>query len=111
MLRAHDILYATDLCEAFHAFFEKQTPGVYNIGGGKNTAISLIETIKFLEEQLGENIAYRFGGERWGDLYYWVSDTSRAKSFLKWQPKTLPKEGIVSLMKWVKDNLEIFISK
>jgi len=106
-----DILYATDLCEAFHAFFEKQAPGIYNIGGGKKTAISLIETIKFLEEHLGEHIEYRFGGERWGDLYYWISDTSRAENLLEWQPKTLPKDGIVSLVQWVKDNLDIFTSK
>ena len=36
-----DIIYATDICEAFDAFYKTRKPGIYNIGGGLKTAISL----------------------------------------------------------------------
>ena len=32
--QVRDILFATDVAEAFHAFYEHQVPGIYNIGGG-----------------------------------------------------------------------------
>src|SRR5512141_960455 len=40
--QVRDILYATDVAEAFHAFYEHQVPGIYNIGGGMQNAISLV---------------------------------------------------------------------
>jgi CDP-paratose 2-epimerase len=106
--QVRDILYAEDLCKAFHAFYEKKIPGIYNIGGGEENAISLIETIRYLEEILGYKIDYSFGGERWGDLYYWVSDISRAKENLGWNAETLPRDGIIDLIQWVKTNINIF---
>ena len=106
--QVRDILYATDLCHAFHAFYEKQIPGIYNIGGGPKTSISLIETINYLEELLGRKIDYSFGGERWGDLYYWISDTTRTKKLLGWEAETLPEDGIKKLLEWVRENINIF---
>jgi CDP-paratose 2-epimerase len=106
--QVRDILYAHDLCKAFHAFFENQTPGIYNIGGGFKTSISLIETIYFLEELLNKKIDYSIVGERWGDLYYWVSDIGKARELLNWEPQTLPDEGINNLVNWVRQNLHIF---
>lgn len=106
--QVRDILYAKDLCKAFHAFFVKQIPGVYNIGGGPKTSISLLETIQYLEELLGRKIEYSFGGERWGDLYYWISDTTKARECLHWDSQTLPKDGIKALLAWVQENIHIF---
>lgn len=106
--QVRDILYATDLCKAFHAFYEKQVPGIYNIGGGEKTATSLLETIYFLEELLDMKIDYSFGGERWGDLYYWISDCNKAKRLLGWEAETLPQNGIASLVEWIKENMDIF---
>jgi len=106
--QVRDILYATDLCHAFHAFYEKQIPGIYNIGGGPKTSISLIETINYLEKLLGRKIDYSFGGERWGDLYYWISDTTRTKKLLGWEAETLPGDGIKKLLEWVRENINIF---
>jgi len=106
--QVRDILYAADLCHAFHAFFENQIPGIYNIGGGPKNSISLIETINYLEKLLGRKIDYSFGGERWGDLYYWVSDTTRARESLGWDSETLPQDGIKTLLEWVQENINIF---
>ena len=106
--QVRDILYATDLCRAFHAFYVKQIPGIYNIGGGEQTAISLLESIYFLEELLNKKISFSFGGERWGDLYYWISDCRKAERLLEWRPSVLPKEGITKMVEWVNDNLAIF---
>ncbi len=52
--QVRDIIYATDVCEAFDAFFRTQNPGIYNIGGGNQTAISLLECIDVLKEVTGK---------------------------------------------------------
>ena len=103
-----DILYATDVCKAFHAFYEKQVPGIYNIGAGERNAISLIECIQYLEELTGKKVSYAFGGERLGDLYYFMSDTTKAGQDLGWQAEVHPKDGIRMLVDWVEENSEIF---
>lgn len=108
--QVRDITYATDVCEAFHAFFENPVPGIYNIGSGADNSISLVESIQFMEELLGKKIEYGFGGERHGDLYYFISDTAKARRTFGWQAKVHPREGIVKLVDWIKENLEIFKS-
>lgn len=108
--QVRDILYADDVCKAFHAFYENQKPGIYNIGGGTETSISLIESISYLEELTGREINYSLEGERWGDLYYWVSDTTKAEQKLGWKAETLPREGIKKLVQWINENIHIFQS-
>ncbi len=106
--QVRDILYATDVCKAFHAFFENPVPGIYNIGGGIGTSISLLECIQLLQRILGKEIALRFGGERLGDLYYFISNTKKAQELLHWTPSIAPEQGVRELVEWVVENHDMF---
>lgn len=106
--QVRDIIYATDVCEAFDAFFRKQSPGIYNIGGGKATAISLLECIDILTEINGKAPEVRMAPDRLGDLRYFVCDIGKAKRELSWEPKILPREGIERLLGWIKENHSVF---
>ena len=106
--QVRDIIYAKDVCRALHAFFEKRQSGIYNIGGGTKNAISLLECISCLEELLGQKVEYRFGGDRVGDLKYFVCDTAKAAERLGWQAKVRPRDGIKRLINWVNGNREVF---
>lgn len=103
-----DILYASDVAEVFHAFYENQKPGIYNIGGGKKNMISLIECISLIEKISGKNSEIKFDKDRFGDLRYCVLDSSKAKKELKWEPKILPGTGIKKLIEWIKINRNLF---
>lgn len=103
-----DILYTTDVCEAFHAFYEKRRPGIYNIGGGPATAISLIECIDLIKKLLGKELAINYGPVRTGDLSYFICDITKAKSELNWEPKIKPDEGVAKLIKWIEENKDLF---
>ncbi|MDP2925964.1 MAG: NAD-dependent epimerase/dehydratase family protein [Nanoarchaeota archaeon] len=104
-----DILYATDVALAFDAFYNNQVPGIYNIGGGEKTMISLIECIRLIEEITGKKSNIIHGPDRFGDLRYYVSDISKAKKYLKWEPIVLPREGVKSLIDWIKRTENLFI--
>ena len=83
-------------------------PGIYNIGGGEQTAISLLECFDILEEILGKRPEVRFEEERHGDLSYFICDIQKAKRELQWEPRILPKEGIAKLVTWIQDNTQLF---
>jgi len=106
--QVRDILYARDLCEAFDAFYLTRKSGYYNIGGGMQTSISLIECIELLGEIIGRKPQVNFCPERKGDLRYFICDTSKAGRDLNWKAKILPKEGITNLINWIKENLPLF---
>lgn len=103
-----DIIYAEDICEAFHAFYKHRQSGIYNIGGGEKTAISLLECIDVLADILGTRPEVQFAPDRHGDLRYFVCDIAKATRGLKWKPKVLPPRGIAALVSWVQENRGIF---
>jgi CDP-paratose 2-epimerase len=104
-----DILYATDVAEAFDAFYRNQKPGIYNIGGGGKTMISLIECINLIDKISGKHSDIKFDKDRFGDLRYYVSDIGKAKKELGWEPKVLPEEGIKRLIEWIEKNESLFV--
>jgi CDP-paratose 2-epimerase len=103
-----DILYAEDLIKAFNAFYEAPVSGIYNIGGGEDNMISLLECTKVIENILGKRLKINFKDERLGDLKYFVCDNAKAAKILGWKPKILPKQGIENLINWIAKNENIF---
>ena len=103
-----DIIYATDVCEAFHAFFEHRKPGAYNIGGASMTAISLLECIDLLGELTGRKPEVHMEAPRYGDLQYFLCDIAKARQALHWEPKVMPKEGVARLLEWIEKEKHLF---
>lgn len=106
--QVRDILYASDVAEAFRAFYERGEAGVYNVGGGEAHAISLLECIRLIETATGRSSELRFEAERFGDLKYFVCDIERARARLGWTPRVPPAEGVPLLLRWVEENRELF---
>ena len=109
--QVRDIIYATDVCEAFDAFYKSRRSGVYNIGGGAQTAISLLECFDILEKINGTRPDVKFEPVRHGDLSYFICDISKAQRELGWSPKIMPEDGIAKLIKWIRDNRAIFVNE
>lgn len=106
--QVRDIIYATDICEAFDAFYHHRQPGIYNIGGGPQTAISLLECIEMLKQITGKKLDVKFSPDRHGDLRYFVCDIGKARQNLHWTPRVMPRRGIERLIEWIEQNRSIF---
>lgn len=106
--QVRDILYVTDVCKAFQAFYEKRKPGIYNIGGGEKNSISLIESIDLMGNILNKKPEVNFCKSRFGDLQYFVCDIAKAEKKLGWTPTVLPEDGIANLIDWIKMNKDLF---
>jgi CDP-paratose 2-epimerase len=106
--QVRDILYASDVAEAFVAFYEGGEPDVYNIGGGAEHAISLLECLRLIDATTGARSDVRFEPPRFGDLQYFVCDIGRARTRLGWQPRVPPAEGVPRLLDWIREHRTLF---
>jgi len=109
--QVRDILFASDACRAFDAFYKSRKPGIYNIGGGKKTAISLLNCVDIIEDVLGKKPEVKFAPERHGDLKYFICNTTKAKQELDWAAYIEPRAGIKALSDWVQNNREFIFQK
>jgi|ERR1035437_5026827 CDP-paratose 2-epimerase len=70
----------------------------YNIGGGINFTLSLLETIKIIEDLTGNKAELTFLPKRHADQTIWISDISKIKNDLGWEPDFPPQEGIMRMI-------------
>ena len=106
--QTRDILYAADAAQAFWDFAQHPVAGVYNIGGGVENALSLLESIRLIESVTGRPSEVIFESERPGDLRYFISNIEKARQTFGFQPKVRPLEGITGLVGWAQANLQMF---
>ena len=104
-----DLLYVDDLVEASDKFIESNLKhAVFNIGGGPENTISLLEFLDILETETGKRSKTTFSDWRPSDQKVYISDISRVKKELNWKPKINPREGMKKLISWVKENKALF---
>lgn len=109
--QVRDILFVEDLLDAYDAAaanIEKAAGHVYNIGGGTENVISLIDLLDHLERQEGQPVAYQRDDWRPGDQRIYVSDIRHAQRELHWTPKVTWQHGLNLIYDWVAANLELF---
>lgn len=80
--QVRDNIHSHDLVNAFYEFYKKPRSGeVYNIGGARNSNISMLEAIEKIEKLLGKKANYELSSEnRIGDHIWYISDVSKFKS-------------------------------
>ncbi len=107
--QVRDVLFVDDLVKAFELAIgdiNKTKGKAYNIGGGPENTISLLELLEMLKK-FGLKPKYSFDDWRPADQKVYISDIQKANEF-KWRPEVSPKEGIERLYNWVKENRKLF---
>jgi CDP-paratose 2-epimerase len=105
--QVRDILFIDDLVTAYELAWENidHTSGqVYNIGGGPDNAVSLLDLIAYLREQVDPSLFVSYAPWRPGDQRVYISDITRAKVDFGWQPQVNWVTGVRNLVRWVKKN-------
>jgi CDP-paratose 2-epimerase len=80
--QVRDQIECSDVVKAFEAFSKNPRPGeVYNIGGGRENAASVLECIALIEEIGGHKIKFSLGDDnRKGDHICYISNLSKLRS-------------------------------
>jgi CDP-paratose 2-epimerase len=101
--QVRDVLDARDLSDLYATAIEKidKTRGeIYNVGGGPPNQRNLLEVIGRIGELTHAKPRYTFADWREGDQTYYVSDISKAKRELGWEPKIPFDRGLGELVAW-----------
>ncbi len=80
--QVRDNVHSYDAVRAFEEFARSPRPGeVYNLGGGRENSISLLEAIALVEQMTGRKIAQEYCGQpRRGDHICYISNLRKLKS-------------------------------
>ncbi len=80
--QVRDNIHALDVCRAFEAFYENpRCAAVYNLGGGRANAISMLEAIDLAGCVAGRQLEYEYVPEnRIGDHICYISNLSRLRA-------------------------------
>jgi len=107
--QVRDVLYVTDLIELYDKFLHsKLKHGVFNTGGGYKNTLSLLELLDLLEKLTGKRSKISYDNWRPSDQKVYISDITKAKEVLGWEPKVNPEEGVKKLVEWASKNIKIF---
>ncbi len=111
--QVRDVLWAEDLVAGYALAIDKidQVRGeVFNMGGGPERQLSLLETFSELSSLNGRKIDFTFADWRPGDQKVFVADTRKAERLLGWRATVDTKEGLQRLFSWVNENKVLFAS-
>lgn len=109
--QVRDVLHVDDLLRAYEAAIhapEKVAQQAFNVGGGPDNVLSLLELIEMLEVCLDRKVTLRWSDWRPGDQQAYVSDIRKLASVLGWTPEISTPAGVSQLISWVAENRSIF---
>jgi CDP-paratose 2-epimerase len=106
--QVRDILYVDDVVSAYRgaALSIDRTAGrVYNIGGGADNSLSLLELFGLLEAITGNQLHYFSLDWRVGDQKVFIADTRSARMEFGWFPRMDKDRGIRLALDWCREVL------
>jgi len=101
--QVRDLLDARDLSALYEIAIENidKTRGeIYNVGGGEPNQRNLLEVIEQIGKLVNRKPRYTFSDWREGDQAYYVSDISKARTDLGWEPQIHFDRGLKDLVAW-----------
>jgi CDP-paratose 2-epimerase len=107
--QVRDVLCVADLVRAFELVRANITTSagqIYNLGGGRQNAVSLLEVIDQIERFTGKKLRFRMEKARPGDQLYYVTDTSKIKGHVGWEPQIRTRQILERIHGWWTENRE-----
>ena len=112
--QVRDVLCVNDLVRAFEAarMYRAVTAGqIYNVGGGPENTVSLLELLAELEEMLGFPVPWMTDDPRPGDQLVYVTDYGKLQRDAGWKPKVNVRGTLERIMSWWERNRQVLEPK
>lgn len=106
--QVRDILHVDDAVDAYLAAWaaiDTVSGEAFNLGGGPNNAVSLVELIRHIEAVLGTKARIDFEDWRAGDQRWYVSDRRHVDARLALPAPRPWRDGVAALVDWCRDAL------
>lgn len=110
--QVRDVLCVDDLLRAFEAVranLETTRGQVYNVGGGEENTVSLLELIAEIETITGRKPRYQLQPPRPGDQLVYVTDSSKLRQHTGWEAEIPVRQTLQRIHDWWKRNRDLFV--
>jgi CDP-paratose 2-epimerase len=99
-LQVRDILYVDDFVGLVRKLLKNDVqPGeFFNVGGGSENSLSILELFRLFKEITGKNLNYVTGAMSSEDQKYFVSDNSKISMATGWLPSISPETGVRAIL-------------
>lgn len=111
-LQVRDILHVHDLIAAMRAvraLSGRENGAIYNLGGGLERSVSVIEMLRAIEKRLDAKLHLQHSEVRPGDQPLYVTDTSKLREHTGWKPARSVAETLESIYQFWNANQEKII--
>jgi CDP-paratose 2-epimerase len=103
--QVRDLLHVADLVELIDEQIgapERWDGATFNVGGGREVSLSLMETTALCAEITGNTVAVEHSSEtRPGDLPLYISDCSRLSALTDWRPRRGSRQILTDIDEWI----------
>lgn len=102
--QVRDVLHADDMIRLYFGTLSKIDAArgqAFNIGGGIECSLSLLELFELLERCSGVPLSYRKLQARQSDQKLFVANCAKAKRLIGWYPEVSSVNGIGQMYEWV----------
>ena len=102
--QVRDVLHADDMKRLYMAavnHIDRAKGQAFNVGGGFENSLSLLELFALLEQIAGVKLHYTQLPVRESDQRVFVSDLGKAQQLLDWRPLVFAHEGVARMVEWV----------
>ena len=103
--QVRDVLFGDDLIKCYFSAInsiDQATGKAFNIGGGMENSLSLLELFALLENELDIEMIHSKLPWRISDQKVYVADIKKASETFNWAPTISGHEGVKKMVEWVQ---------
>lgn len=107
--QVRDVLHAEDVVRIYYSAvdnIDRLNGQCFNIGGGMNNSLSLLELFSLLEQNLDIKMQYQKIAQRESDQKVFVADLTKIFSLLSIKPFIDKNTGIQMMLRWMQQSIE-----
>jgi len=104
--QVRDVLHIDDLTQLIGlqlSRFDELAGQTFNVGGGVDNSLSLLETTGICRAITGHNVPIAAAPEtRAADIKWYITDNQRVTDATGWSPRATPRDILISILEWVQ---------
>jgi CDP-paratose 2-epimerase len=107
--QVRDQIHSKDVVRLMESCLKNPTrSGVYNLGGGRENSVSILEAINKIEELSGEKVIHEYIDEnRLGDHICYISNINKiGRNFVGWKISKSIDDILIEMIGWEKTRLK-----
>ncbi len=105
--QVRDILHVHDLMDAMEAaqrFADRTAGQIYNVGGGLERSVSVLEMLEAIAVETGIKPILRYSAIRPGDQPLYISNTAKLEADTGWQARHSSRETLQAIHRFWREN-------